>query len=136
MDKNGRLPLHLILVSNDKTLQQYKMLKRQQHDFDSECGFTLNIEQSVDELLHAYPSAIEARDPLTGLLPFMLAASIRSMPLDVIYKLLIRNPTLVNFSNTITTLKRKRNHVLDLTSSSKKMILDYCQIDMTLVNGF
>ena len=110
-DKIGRLPIHLILVNYEKTTKQFKALKEQQHDFDSECGFTLNVQESLDELLQAYPSAIQARDPQTTLLPFMLAASVPDMPLDIIYNLLIRDPTLV--SPTVTC-KRK----VDATSRS------------------
>lgn len=113
-DKNGRLPLHLLLVSYEKNQEQYAMLKNQQRDFDSEGGFTLNVQDSIDALLNAFPTAIEARDPLTGLLPFMLAASVRSMPLDIIYNLLIRDPTLVN---SWKTSKRKYD-AWDSTSST------------------
>jgi hypothetical protein len=120
-DKRGRLPLHLLLVHYGQTKEQYEDLKKQHNGFDSESGFTLNIQESINEILNAYPSAIEITDPSSGLLPFMLAASVRHMPLDIIFDLLIRNPTLV--TSSCVTVKRKRDTDSEnLHPPTKKMI--------------
>jgi len=70
-DRDGRLPLHLAIV----------------HGSD--------LKSVVDPILVAAPQDIAASDPLTNLKPFMLAASNDYTTLDVVYRLLVIDPSLL-----------------------------------------
>ena len=89
LSSNRRLPLHICLGG------------------DLNCGMwdRLRASACVDALLEAAPGTLAARDPVTGLYPFMLAAvgDRRSLmgdrvDLGLVYILLRRDPSVIDTS--------------------------------------
>jgi hypothetical protein len=87
-DGRGRLPLHCALDASSITTSA-----------QVPCTTPLSnnvVPQVVDllkELVNQFPEAVDMRDPVTGLLPFMLAASNPLVSLDMAYLLFRRSPT-------------------------------------------
>ena len=86
-DGFNRLPLHVAIDAS-----------KQRHDLEATFE---NIEATpchnddIDLLLQVYPNALERRDGVTKLYPFMQAAAGPGASVNTIYDLLRRNPTLV-----------------------------------------
>lgn len=73
-DAEGRLPLHLAIIHS------------------------ANYRRVIKPVIDAYPIAITMKDPVTNLLPFMVAAY-SDKKLDVIYELLKSDPTVVEIAD-------------------------------------
>jgi ankyrin repeat protein len=71
-DSDGRLPIHLAIVKNR------------------------DLSSAVLPIIAAYPGSIAAIDPYTNLKPFLLAASHDNASLDLIFRLVVLEPSLVN----------------------------------------
>lgn len=73
---DGRLPLHIFLASvGDETTND-----------------TAGVRDVIQELVQSFPESIDRPDPITGLDPFLLAATNPSLDLNVIYTLLRLSP--------------------------------------------
>ena len=71
-DGDGRLPIHLAIVKNR------------------------DLSSAVQPIIAAHPGSISAIDPYTNLKPFLLAASHNNASLDLIFRLVVLEPSLVN----------------------------------------
>lgn len=89
--REGRLPLHYMLdhpstnsrdfVSpSNSTSMETKALQSSRHAI-------------IERLVTLYPESVDQKDPVTGLYPFMMASSDRSMSVDTIFFLLRRSPS-------------------------------------------
>jgi len=92
----GRLPVHILLANHGSTISSVSNLRsRIGIDSDSNLALRYNLSDLLSSLISAHPDSLESPDGVTGLYPFMLAASIPSIGVDIIYELLRMNPTLV-----------------------------------------
>jgi len=67
--------------------------------------------ESVKELIHAAPASVDAIDPITGLLPFMLAGAEREdgrILFEASFVLLLENPVNVLFGGERAGGKRNK----------------------------
>jgi ankyrin repeat protein len=71
-DGDGRLPIHLAIAKNR------------------------DLSSVVLPIIAAYPGSISAIDPVTNLKPFLLAASHANASLDLIFRLALLEPNLIN----------------------------------------
>jgi hypothetical protein len=71
-DGDGRLPIHLAIANNR------------------------DLSSVVLPIIAAYPGSISAVDPCTNLKPFLLAASHANASLDLIFRLALLEPNLIN----------------------------------------
>jgi ankyrin repeat protein len=71
-DGDGRLPIHLVIANNR------------------------DLSSVVLPIIAAYPGSISAVDPVTNLKPFLLAASYDNASLDLIFRLALLEPNLIN----------------------------------------
>eukprot|EP00979_Chaetoceros_neogracilis_P009879 scaffold2273_cov178-Chaetoceros_neogracile.AAC.2 len=71
-DVDGRLPIHLAIANNR------------------------DLSSVVLPIIAAYPGSISAIDPCTNLKPFLLAASHDNASLDLIFRLAVLEPNLIN----------------------------------------
>jgi len=71
-DVDGRLPIHLAIANNR------------------------NLSSVVLPIIAAYPGSISAIGPCTNLKPFLLAASHDNASLDLIFRLAVLEPNLIN----------------------------------------
>jgi ankyrin repeat protein len=71
-DGDGRLPIHLAIANNR------------------------DLSSVVLPIIAAYPGSISAVDPCTNLKPFLLAASHDNALLDLIFRLAVLEPNLIN----------------------------------------
>jgi ankyrin repeat protein len=71
-DGDGRLPIHLAIAKNR------------------------DLSSAVLPIIAAYPGSISAIDPCTNLKPFLLAASHDNASLDLIFRLALLEPNLIN----------------------------------------
>ena len=89
--REGRLPLHYILEHSstssgefsspsNATTMEAKALQSSRHEI-------------IEKLVKLYPKSVDQKDPVTGLYPFMMASSDRSMSIDTIFFLLRRSPS-------------------------------------------
>jgi hypothetical protein len=77
-DANRQLPLHICISS-----------------VTSAYSSSTRALQDLQIMLNHFPSSLERRDGIDKVYPFMLAAKGDCSSLDVIYFLLLKNPTLV-----------------------------------------
>ena len=94
-NKDGSLPLHQFILHHDANAVK-KLEQKAYHDHcmsnDSFDGYHMGSFATVKALTCEHPLALTTPDFKTGLHPFMMAASMKTIPLDVIYFLLSENP--------------------------------------------
>lgn len=114
-DADGRLPLHRLLTNHesnhvklDKIQGFFQSKELGYHHYDNgdneddvmmnndrldsnHLGYAMDTARVVRELVYAYPYALNCVDPTNGFIPFLKAASTKSIPLDVVYFLLSEN---------------------------------------------
>ena len=109
-DEYGNYPLHLALASFrnsntiDKIISSLLFIYPQAASASNSRGKTallLALESGkkncfVEELIHAAPESLNIRDPISGLFPFMIAATEYNSDLDTIYSLLHNAPYVLN----------------------------------------
>ena len=100
-NENGRLPLHC-LISSKKSW-----------------GSDINI------LLHHSPNSLLVRDPITKLMPFMMAAVSEETSIAEVYKILRANPIAICKENILSdikcTKKRQRSSNSDISEWSRRL---------------
>lgn len=96
-DRDGRLPLHMALLSADDDVDiRRQSLNRQVIENDKSKVHHQRVRlMVVQKLVDCYPESIELRDPSTRLFPFQMAAACDEVPLESVYLLLRRSPSLV-----------------------------------------
>lgn len=82
-DSNGQLPIHLALSKNTG----------------------MSCETSLTYIVNAYPAGLDVSDPVTGLLPFALAAT-GSYSMNFQYNLLRKSPTFFSTKKWISKSKQ------------------------------
>lgn len=101
-DKDGRLPLHLLLIHHEENKALLDSINDRFNDvYSSGQGpttrhkYEMNTLTIVKEMVEANPRALDWLEPSTGLPPFMFAASAPTMSLDIVYTLLLENPIIL-----------------------------------------
>jgi hypothetical protein len=90
-DLREQLPLHVAIC-------QAKDLEQQHPDMIREREHPAEAYKDVELLLHGYPDALQRRDGITKLYPFLQAAEGSNGTLDLAYLLLRRDPTLLRMA--------------------------------------
>ena len=94
-NKDGSLPLHQFILHHDANAVK-KLEQKAYYDYcisnDSFDGYRMGSFATVKALTCEHPLALTVPDFKTGLHPFLLAASMKTISLDVIYFLLSENP--------------------------------------------
>ena len=128
-NKDGSLPLHQFILHHDanavKILEQkaYHDHCISSNSFD---GYHMGSFATVKALTCEHPLALTTPDFKTGLHPFLLAASMKTISLDVIYFLLSENPFyIVSHSIFSNCDERTRSSSTSSTISHKKRSLSF-----------
>eukprot|EP00567_Pseudictyota_dubia_P002108 CAMPEP_0197467492 /NCGR_PEP_ID=MMETSP1175-20131217/65590_1 /TAXON_ID=1003142 /ORGANISM="Triceratium dubium, Strain CCMP147" /LENGTH=428 /DNA_ID=CAMNT_0043003561 /DNA_START=727 /DNA_END=2013 /DNA_ORIENTATION=- len=108
-DQHGQYPL---TIASKNVLTDSSVIKMLLHEFAGAAAIPCAVsgrlplvlsiaagreyDDGLREILHAAPSAIEARDPETGLYPFMIAALGETCSINTVFSLLLEAPCLVD----------------------------------------
>ncbi len=88
---DGRLPLHYALDQSPANTSS----RAANADASSAVKRALQLSRHeiIEKLIDLYPGAVDQKDPVTGLYPFMMASADKSIPVNTAFVILRRSPS-------------------------------------------